>query len=79
MENIILIIKINGAGSVPRLFCTTEDLFTQSFIIPYLIPMLENAGANVFTPRERDTQKQEVIVDNDGNLDRDMRTRFFLP
>lgn len=55
----------------PRLFCTTEDLFTQSFIIPYLIPMLENAGANVFTPRERDTQKQEVIVDNDGNLDRD--------
>ncbi|MFR0826695.1 MAG: xanthan lyase [Bacteroides intestinalis] len=52
----------------PRLFCTTEDQFTQSFILPYLIPMLENAGANVFTPRERDTQKQEVIVDNDGSL-----------
>lgn len=52
----------------PRLFCTTEDLFTQSFILPYLIPMLENAGANVFTPRERDTQKREVIVDNDGSL-----------
>ena len=34
----------------------------------YLLPMLENAGANVFTPRERDTQKQEVIVDNDGCL-----------
>ena len=50
----------------PRLFCTSEDRFTQSFIIPYLIPMLENAGANVFTPRERDTQKQEVVVDNDG-------------
>lgn len=49
----------------PRLFCTTEDLFTQSFILPYVIPMLENAGANVFTPRERDTQKNEVIVDND--------------
>ena len=29
--------------------------------------MLENAGANVFTPRERDTQKQEIIVDNDDN------------
>ena len=29
--------------------------------------MLENAGVNVFTPRERDTQKQEVIVDNDGS------------
>lgn len=52
----------------PRLFCTSEDMFTQSFILPYLIPMLENAGANVFTPRERDTQKQEVIVDNDGSL-----------
>lgn len=51
----------------PRLFCTTEDQFTQSFIIPYVIPMLENAGANVFTPRERDTQKYEVIVDNDGS------------
>mgnify|MGYP000531673700 CR=1 FL=1 len=34
----------------PRLFCTTEDLFTQSFILPYVIPMLENAGANVYTP-----------------------------
>ena len=50
----------------PRLFCTTEDLFTQSIILPYVIPMLENAGANVFTPRERDTQKNEVIVDNDN-------------
>lgn len=51
----------------PRLFCTTEDQFTQSFVLPYLLPMLENAGACVFTPRERDTQKQEVIVDNDGH------------
>lgn len=49
----------------PYLYCTTEDLFTQSFVIPYLIPMLENAGAVVFTPRERDWQKNEVIVDND--------------
>ena len=49
----------------PRLFCTTEDLFTQSFVVPYLIPMLENAGAIVFTPRERDWQRHEVIVDND--------------
>lgn len=52
----------------PRLFCTTEDLFTQSFVIPYLIPMLENAGACVYTPRERDTQRVEVVVDNDGSL-----------
>lgn len=49
----------------PKLFCTTEDLFTQTIAVPYLIPMLENAGAVVFTPRERDWQKNEVIVDND--------------
>ena len=49
----------------PRLFCTTEDMFTQTFVVPYLIPMLQNAGAVVFTPRERDWQKQEIIVDND--------------
>lgn len=49
----------------PRLFCTTEDLFTQSFVVPYIIPMLENAGAVVYTPRERDWQRNEVIVDND--------------
>lgn len=50
----------------PNLFGTTEDLFTQTIVIPYLIPMLENAGAVVFTPRERDWQTEEVIVDNDG-------------
>ena len=49
----------------PYLYCTTEDLFTQSIVVPYLIPMLENAGAVVFTPRERDWQKNEVVVDND--------------
>ncbi len=49
----------------PPLFCTTEDMFTQSFVVPFLIPMLENAGAVVFTPRERDWQRNEVIVDND--------------
>ena len=49
----------------PRLFCTTEDLLSQSFVVPYIIPMLQNAGAVVFTPRERDYQWHEVIVDND--------------
>lgn len=29
------------------------------------MPMLEKAGANVFSPRERDWQTNEVIVDND--------------
>ena len=51
----------------PKLFGTTEDLFTQTIVVPYLIPMLENAGAIVFTPRERDWQKEEIIVDNDGS------------
>lgn len=51
-----------------RLFQTVEDLLPASFTIPYLIPMLENAGANVFVPRERDIQSNEVIIDNDNNL-----------
>lgn len=50
----------------PNLFCTNEDMFTQTIVVPYLIPMLEKAGAVVFTPRERDWQKNEVIVDNDA-------------
>ncbi len=50
----------------PHIFCTTEDLFTQTIVIPYLIPMLEKSGAVVFTPRERDWQKREFIVDNDN-------------
>ncbi len=49
----------------PHLFCTIEDLFTQTIVVPYLIPMLQNAGAVVFTTRERDWQKNEVLVDND--------------
>ena len=49
----------------PRMFQTVEDLFPFSFTTFYLIPMLENAGAMVFTPRERDIQVREVVVDND--------------
>lgn len=52
-----------------RVFQTVEDLFTQSYVLPYLVPMLENAGANVLVPRERDTQVAEVIIDNDNNRD----------
>jgi len=48
---------------------TTEDLFTQSFVIPFLIPMLENAGAVVLTPRERDTQPLEIVCDNDPSFE----------
>ncbi len=49
----------------PCLFQTVEDMFTQSFVLPYLVPMLENAGAYVMLPRERDVQRNEVIVDFD--------------
>lgn len=49
----------------PYLFCTTEDIFTQSFVYPYLFPMLEKAGAIIGCPRERDYQSSEAVVDND--------------
>lgn len=51
-----------------RIFQTVEDLYTQSYVLPFLVPMLENAGANVLMPRERDIQTAEIIVDNDGCL-----------
>lgn len=47
------------------MFQTVEDKFPASFVLPYLVPMLENAGAVVMLPRERDTNPNEVIVDND--------------
>lgn len=53
----------------PSLYCTTEDLFTQSIVVPFLMPMLENAGAVIYTPRERDWQPLAVVVDNDGVVD----------
>jgi hypothetical protein len=52
-----------------RSFETVEDLYPQSYILPFLVPMLENAGANVILPRERDWQKHELIVDNDKGVD----------
>ena len=48
----------------PCLFQTVEDMYTQSYVLPFLVPMLENAGAYVLIPRERDIQTHEVIVDN---------------
>jgi len=52
-----------------RLFQTVEDLGPLSYTLPYLVPMLENAGAIVFLPRERDLQVHEVLVDNDSQND----------
>lgn len=51
----------------PPLFGTIEDTFTMGFILDYAVPMLENAGAYVLLPRERDINSHEVIVDNDTN------------
>lgn len=48
-----------------RCWETVEDLYTQSYVLPFLVPMLENAGAVVMLPRERDWNTEEVIVDND--------------
>lgn len=47
-----------------RLFTTAEDLLTPSYVLPFLIPMLENAGAMALTPRERDTARVSVVVDD---------------
>lgn len=50
-----------------RLFSTVEDVLPASFVLPFLAPMLEKAGATVWLPRERDTQPRMVVVDNDGS------------
>lgn len=51
----------------PYLYSTSEDLLTQTFVVPFLIPMLENAGAVVYSSRERCWQRGEAIVDNDDS------------
>ncbi len=54
----------------PRLFTTVEDMLTMSIMNPYLIPMLESAGATVFSCRERDPQLNEVVVDDGDSRSR---------
>ena len=56
-----------------RIFETVEDLYTQSYVVPFLVPMLENAGAVVMMPRERDWNVHEVIVDNDAPCNKGYR------
>ena len=48
-----------------RIFQTVEDLYTQSYVLPFLVPMLERAGAHVLMPRERDANPIEVVVDGE--------------
>lgn len=50
-----------------RIFQTVEDLYTQSYVMPFLMPMLRNAGAYVMSPRERDTNLTEIIIDRDND------------
>lgn len=51
----------------PALFTSIEDLNTFDYTYSYLIPMLENAGAIVISPRERSPQTIEIIADNDAS------------
>jgi hypothetical protein len=60
----------------PRLFQSVEDILPLSFVTTYLIPMLENAGANVFDPRERDIQKNSVVIDNDSPID--LKSKYYI-
>lgn len=49
------------------LFETIEDTYTMGYMLPFIVPMVENAGGYVLLPRERDINRHEVIVDNDTN------------
>jgi fibronectin type III domain protein len=53
----------------PRMFTAIEDMLPMSFVLPFLVPMLENAGAVTLLPRERDFQRHEVIVDDESGAD----------
>jgi len=60
-----------------KLFGTVEDVSVMGYVVQYLVPMLEKAGASVWLPRERDTQPDEIIVDNDWSTDNS--ELFLLP
>ena len=49
-----------------RCHSTVEDISSTGYINAYLTPMLENAGAEVYMPRERDPYGLFEIVDNDN-------------
>ena len=48
-----------------RLLGTVEDLYSTDYMLNYITPMLEKAGAYIFMPRERDLNTHEYIIDND--------------
>lgn len=47
-----------------KILTTVEDVYTTAYTMHMLVPMLENAGAIVLQPRERDTHSQEVVIDD---------------
>lgn len=49
----------------PALFGSIEDVNTFQYMYQYVMPMLENAGAVLLSPRERDPNTNEIIVDED--------------
>jgi len=49
-----------------KLWTTVEDVFTFSYTYGYLVPMLEQAGAVVLQPRERDLHRAERVVTGGG-------------
>lgn len=55
------------------LFMTVEDLYTQSYVLPFLVPMIENAGGYTILPRERDLNLHEYIIDRESKNDYDYR------
>ncbi len=58
-----------------RLFGTVEDISPMTYVLPFIAPMLENAGATTFIPRERDTHPTEIIIDNDYSSG---KSEFFI-
>ncbi len=56
----------DGSWKVQRtlLYEQIEDLAPTEFITNFVIPMLQNAGAEIQTVRESDSQTRMVIVDN---------------
>lgn len=54
----------------PNLFSTIEDLHNPEAMSQVLTSYLENAGANVFTVKERDHNPVWTIVDNDDDTQR---------
>ncbi len=49
-----------------NLYDTVEDFHNPEGANEFLVPLLENAGARVFTTRERDPNPRMAIADNDG-------------